>query len=134
MNLASSLLEINQPEEALRHYYHADYVQPDKPGTWRGIAWGELLNGNKEKSLDYYKKILMQPNTKASDYLNIGHVYFLSGNYKEAVSAYKRSASHEGSNINKLEEAIEEDMPVIEKSGGRPQDLKLLIEQVKYEM
>lgn len=134
MNLAYALLETNRPEEALKHYYHADYVKPDKPGTWRGIAWGELLNGNKEKSLDYYKRILNQPNINASDYLNIGHVYFLLGNYKDSVAAYKQSVLLDTSDITKLEESIEEDMPVIEKSGGNPQDLKLLIEQVKYEL
>lgn len=134
MNLAYALLETDKPEEALRHYYHANYIQPDKPGTWRGIAWAELLNGNLEKSLDYYKRILAQPETNATDYLNTGHVYFLSGNYKEAVNAYKKSALHEGSGIDKLEESLEEDMPVIERAGGKPQDLRLLLEQVKFEL
>lgn len=132
INLANALLEIGKPKEALSHYYHADYIKPDRANTWRGIAWSELLCGNEEKSLDYYKRITSLTDKTATDFLNMGHVYFLLKRYQDAVEAYKNSVMFDGFGIEKLEESIEEDLLVIEKAGGNPDDLKLLIEEVKY--
>ncbi|MDE5882622.1 MAG: tetratricopeptide repeat protein, partial [Muribaculaceae bacterium] len=134
MNAGHTLLESGNVDEALKHYYHADYVKPDKLSTWRGIAWAELLSGNLKKSLDYYQKIILSPESSATDRLNMGHVYFLLHDYKKAVASYIESARKEGYGLEKLQQAIEEDMPVLVKAGGTPEDLHLILEKVKYDL
>ncbi len=134
MNAGHTLLESGNVNEALKHYYHADYVKPDKLSTWRGIAWAELLLGNLNKSLDYYQRIILIPESSATDRLNMGHVYFLLHDYKKAVASYIESARKEGYGLEKLQQAIEEDMPVLVKAGGTPEDLHLILEKVKYDL
>lgn len=134
MNTGHALLEAGNVNDALKHYYHADYVKPDKLSTWRGIAWAELLAGNLDKSLDYYKKIVLNPESSATDYLNMGHLYFLLHDYKKAVASYIESTKKEDYSLDKLGQAIEEDMPVLEKAGGNPHDMHLILEKVKYDL
>lgn len=134
MNTGHTLIEAENVNDALKHYYHADYVKPDKLSTWRGIAWAELLAGNLSKSLDYYKRIVINPEASATDYLNMGHVYFLLHDYKNAVSSYIESAKKEDYGLEKLQQAIEEDMSVLEKAGGSPHDMHLILEKVKYDL
>ena len=134
LNLAHSLLETGNLDEARANYFHADYIKPDKLSTWRGIAWTELLAGNFSKSLDFYSKILAANGYKPTDILNQGHAYFLSGNYKKALESYLKCAKDSDYGLKRLEEDISEDLHIISKSGGNTDDLKLILEKIRYEI
>lgn len=132
ISAGNCLLEDGQTKEALQHYYHAEYVRPDKVSTSRAIAWGELLNGNFDKSIQYYNNILSGKEISNNDYLNAGHAAYLNKDLKKAVSLYVKSAS--GSGLEEFEKSIKEDFPVIVKAGGNARELTILLDKVKYEI
>lgn len=134
MSSGHCMLESGDIMGAVANYYHADYVKPGKPSTWRAIAWGELLNENASKSLEYYSKILKRDDSTAIDHLNSGHANYILGNLKEAAECYKRSSRHPGFGMEGLEKAIADDMDALMKLGVNPLDLNLLIEKVKYDL
>lgn len=133
MSAGNCLLESGNVADALASYYHAEYIMPDKLATRRAIAWTEFLNGNMEKSMAYYKRILNSGESSAEDWLNAGHVNFVAGNLKETLRCYKKAISFDGFDINHLEKSIADDSKVINDNGGNPQDLLLLIDKIKYE-
>lgn len=133
LNAGHVLLNLGNTGAAVKNFYHADYVNPGKLSIWRALAWGEMINGNLDKSLSFYSKILESPEKSANDLLNMGHAYFLKGDFKKASNSYKEVLKEDGYNIEKLVEAIKEDIPIISKAGGNVSDLNLLIENVRYE-
>ncbi len=134
MSAGNCMLESGDIAGALAHYYHANYARPDRTATWRAVAWGELMNNNIAKSLEYYTKLLLDPDVTASDHLNAGHCYLLSHDYKNAVECYKNCARHPESSVAKMEEAVREDLPIIEKAGANVDELLLLLDKVKYDL
>lgn len=134
VNAGHALLETGDYAGALSHYYHADYIKPGRAGVKRALAWAELLNGNIEKSIDMYSALIETPESNATDHLNAGHAYFLKRDYKKALQCYIRAARHEGYGLKSLEDAIEEDLPVIKRGGGDIEDLRLLFDRVRYDI
>lgn len=134
MSAGHCLLESGDVADALLEYYHADYVNPDKASTWRALAWAELNNGNADKSIAYYHKLLESSDCNAVDHLNAGHAYYISRNLKKAVECYKRSALQSGFGIEGLEKSLHDDSQTIINLGGKSEELNLLLEKVKYEI
>ncbi|MDE5887504.1 MAG: tetratricopeptide repeat protein [Muribaculaceae bacterium] len=134
ISTGNCLLEANRPADALRHYYHAEYIMPGKVSTLRAIAWCELLNGNITKSFDTYKRILSSEEATSTDYLNAGHVAFISNDLKDAVAYYLKCARDEKFGLTNLETAIMADLSVIENAGGDRNTLNIVIDKVRYEL
>lgn len=134
VNAGHALLETGDYSGALSHYYHADYLKPGKMGVKRALAWAELLNGNLDKSIDLYSALVASEDVTATDFLNFGHALFLKKYYRKALDLYLKAARMEGYGVKGLEEAVEEDLPVLAKRGGDADDLRLLIEKVKYDI
>lgn len=134
MSSGNCLLENEKTKEALSNYYHAEYVRPGRIATLRAIAWGEMINHNFPKSLDYYEKILGQAESGASDLLNAGHVNYLSGNFKQAVECYKRAAMTHGYNLKALANDLKLDTAIIKRLGGKQEELNLMLDKVKYDL
>ena len=134
MSAGNCLLECGNITAAIANFYHADYIRPEKQSTWRALGWAELMNGNKEKSLVFYSKLINSDNPSANDFLNAGHLNYLSGNLKKAVEYYTRSASFPDSGIEKFEASIKEDIPTLTAAGGKPEELNLIVEKVKYNL
>lgn len=132
MSSGNCLLELGDTRQAIAAFYHADYVKPERPASWRALAWANLLEKDYEKSLSYYDKLIRIEKPSANDLLNAGHAYFLRGDLKKAADCYRKTIFAGGFDINKLEESIAQDLPVIVKAGGSAQDLNLLIDRVKY--
>ncbi|MDE6682629.1 MAG: tetratricopeptide repeat protein, partial [Muribaculaceae bacterium] len=87
LNAGYCALKEGNPAEALKHYYHANYIDSDNINIFRAIAWAEFENRNFEKSKKYYDKIL-SVDPDPTDYLNIGHLYAISGDLKKALEFY----------------------------------------------
>lgn len=134
MSAGNCLLESDKVAEALINYYHADYVRPRKVQTLRAIAWGELMNGNPGKSVDYYGRILAEDESNATDYLNSGHARYLLGDIKGAIGDYRRAIEHEDYGMKTFEKAFAEDKNVICSLGGNPDDFPLILDTLKYEV
>ena len=117
------LMELKQPDEALKVYYHANYLRPNDISILRAIAWAELLRKNFDKSIDIYNKILGQDPVDA-DYLNAGHAQAAAGNYAKAVDMYRKAASE---NDKEFRIAYMSDLSTLKDLGlSRPTALLLL--------
>lgn len=134
MSAAHTFLESGDVKKALANYYHADYINPDKPATMRALAWAELINANLDKSRELYLRILDRNDSNATDHLNLAHILFLKKDFKGAIEEYKRSVRHSGFGIEGLEKSIREDKNVLIRLGGNPEELHLLIDKLKYEL
>ena len=135
LNAGNSLLNAGDVAAALSHYYHADYVKPNSLSVWRAIAWGELLRKDYKKSLEFYTRILNSGEAAPSDYLNAGHAYFLLGEFRKASRSYADALGKDPEyDIVRLEEAMLEDINIIEQCGGKGSDLLLILENVKYSL
>ena len=131
-NLGFCKLQIKKYSEALPFFYHAEYLAPERKEIMRAIGWTELLNSNFEKSRQYYDRILNEGEVKAEDYLNSGHLHYLSGDIKKAVIDYGKSLSLEAGNTSRFLDLIEADIPMLEPLGVKKEDLNLIIEKLKY--
>ncbi|MDE6444955.1 MAG: hypothetical protein K2K64_11145, partial [Muribaculaceae bacterium] len=84
ISTGNCLLEAGLPGDALKHYYHAAYLQPTRLSAKRAIAWGELLNRNYQKSLDTYSELFSSGESTFNAHLNAGHAALLMGRLKDA--------------------------------------------------
>lgn len=134
MSAGNCLLEAGNVKDALGHFYHADFIRPDRPGTFRAIAWGELIARNFEKAIGYYGRVTTLPEASQSDWINMGHAYYLSGNLKKAVESYLTSVTRPGGSLKNFEDEIIGDTDMLVKGGGESHDIKLLVDKVKYEL
>lgn len=134
MSAGNCLLESGNVKEALSHFYHADYIKPDKPATFRAIAWGELQGGNYDKSIDYYGKVTLLPEATQSDFINLGHAYYLSGNLKKAVESYVKSIRQPNGSVASFEKEMLGDIDTLTKGGRSAEEIRLIIDKVKYEV
>lgn len=124
MNAGNMMLESDDIAGALGQFYHANYLSPDNPRVLRAVAWVELLNGNYDKSSDYYRRAI-SVNPQASDYLNSGHVELLRANYKEALNFYRLSAAKDPETF---EAAFMADLPVLTRLGADKSTALILLD------
>lgn len=116
MNTGNTLLEAGDIKGALSQFYHANYLRADSQKILRALAWVELLNGNFDKSADFYARIITS-DPRESDYLNAGHAELLRGNYREALNYYRLSAA---SGASEFELAFNSDLDTITGLGADP--------------
>lgn len=134
MNVGHTFLELKNYKAALENYYHAEYVKPEKISTWRAIAWTELLNDNKGKSLAYYKKILDSEEKSFTDYINSGHLFYLTGDLKKAVSLYNDASVMKEDGLKKVIDAITEDRHILINAGGKENEISLILDKLRYDL
>lgn len=89
-NIGNCLAELGRDEEALKYFFKLDFIDPTSIKTWRAIAWCSFLSGKNEQAARYYDKIV-EKKPQASDYLNAGHVAWISGNIEKTIDMYTKS-------------------------------------------
>lgn len=134
ISTGNCLVEAGDYAAASGHYYHADYISPDRPSTWRAIAWAELMAGNTDKSLAYYDRLMESTACTPADHLNRGHALLVKHDLKNAAECYRRAARHHDFGIGKLEETLSADTRTLEKLGVDPAVLPLLLDKVKFDL
>ena len=77
-------------DEALQYFFRLDLLESDSQKTWRAIAWCYFALGKYEQAARYYDRILAA-RPQASDYLNAGHVAWVSKQTEQAVSFYTQA-------------------------------------------
>ena len=127
INAGFSALKSDKIAEALQFYYHANYLEPDNRRILRSIAWSEFLNRNFDKSLQYYSKVA-DAGALPSDFLNIGHVRLLQGDYREALSNYRKAAAD---NMEDFEKTFLADLPSLEPLGLDLRTAHILLDRLK---
>ena len=71
------LVGLKRYDEALNYFFKVDYIDSELPKIWRAIAWCSFVIGKHEQAMKYYHKLL-EKETQLLDYLNAGHVAWVS--------------------------------------------------------
>ena len=131
MNIGHCYFEQKQYLKALQHYFKVDYLDPQNPRAWRPIAWCSFLEKKNEQARRYYEKILADKPT-AQDYMNAGHVEFVSAHMKAALELYRQSIEKGGSDLEHFLSAFRQDEPELKQQGVSPEDIPILLDQLMY--
>ena len=114
-------------DEALTRFFKVDYLKPDYVKAWRAIAWCAFLADRKDRSIEYYEKILAG-SPSGEDCLNAAHVCLTDGDVQRAVALYSRSAHILGR--ERFESEFNADRPVLMEKGISEQDFPLLLDLI----
>lgn len=128
LNAGYSALHADMPAEALKHYYHAEYIKSGDLRVMRAIAWAEMLRKEFEKSQKYYDRIISSE-PLPSDFLNLGHLKMLTGNYKEAAALYAKAAN---GNEEDFAAIFKTDLPTLEKLGADSSTALLILDWMRF--
>lgn len=93
--LANTLYDTGDYAAALKLYYKVEFLASNGRSTLRPVAWCELLTGQTGKARQTYARLLKaddDSDTKymTADFMNAGHVEFVSGHYEEALRLYRQ--------------------------------------------
>lgn len=72
-------------EEGTKLLYKLDYEHPDNANVRRVLAWCMMLQGNFDKAIDIYTRLLSQPDAVSADRLNAAYAHWLSRDVARAV-------------------------------------------------
>lgn len=128
LNMGHALLENGRIDEALQYYFKADLMDDAKHRAWRPIAWCSFLQGNDERSLDYYNRVIDSGKTTMSDYINRGHVHLCARRVADAIADYRQALSLAENNPKTLRDAVLADLPHLQHRGISEQDLRLVLD------
>ena len=131
ISIGQCQIELNLYEEALKSYYKVEYLAPGNKKIWRPIGWCYFLLGKIPEAEKYYDRLISdQPNKY--DLLNMGHVQWCLGNRKAALDYYKRSINDSDSSEKDFMEAFDEDLQNLLKQGVDPDDVPIMLDQLRY--
>lgn len=133
INMGLCKMQQKRWDQAIPHFYHANYQHPENIDIWRWIAWCEMLAGQLEKSEKFYEKLANSGLAEADDFLNIGHLKFFEGKFDETVDNFKKVISLNYGNSSALSEAVEKDLQILQKKGMKKEDIMLLVDLSDYE-
>lgn len=102
--------------EALKYYFKVEYQHPDSVKVQRPIGWCYFLLQKKEQAIRYLKKVVDKDGHR-SDYLNLGHAYWVNGQLSEAIESYRMALKHSGNNTQWFTHSMLEDASHL-KAGG----------------
>jgi len=131
VSIGQCQMEMNLYEEALKSYYKVEYLNPGNKKIWRPIGWCSFLVGKIEQAAKYYER-LIEDHPNKYDLLNMGHVQWCLGNRKAALDFYKKSINDPGSSEKDFMEAFDEDLQHLLRQGIDPDDVPIMLDQLRY--
>ena len=129
MQTGESYATLKQYEEAFARFYKVEYLKPDSLRAMRAIAWCSFITGKDDQARGYYRRLMEQPHPTFEDYLNAGHVEWVTKNNQQAVEYYNK-AKEICSNADKIAEHILNDKEVMLERGVNETELQLLIDLI----
>ena len=131
ISIGQCQMELNLYEEALKSYYKVEYLSPGNKKIWRPIGWCSFLLGRIEQAEKYFDRLISDHPNKY-DLLNMGHVQWCLGNRKAALEYYKKSINDSDSSERDFMEAFDEDVHNLVKQGVNPDDVPIMLDQLRY--
>ncbi|MDR0961535.1 MAG: tetratricopeptide repeat protein [Mediterranea sp.] len=128
--IGSCLAELGQPNEALQYFFKLEYLNENNVKAWRGIAWCSFAKQKYEQALKYYDKLLASASPTTTDYLNCGHLHWVTGNIEAAIKCYAQVLSKADSR-DQLFELMQHDREFLLGHGiDVDADLSLMLDMV----
>lgn len=131
VSIGQCQMEMQLYEEALKSYYKVEYLSPGNKKIWRPIGWCSFLVGKIEQAEKYYEQLISDSPNKY-DLLNMGHVQWCLGNRKSALDFYRKSINDPDSSEKDFMEAFDEDLQHLLKQGVNPDDVPIMLDQLRY--
>lgn len=131
--LGESSLAIGKYDAALDYLYKAQWLKPESNRTLRPLAWTLTMLGKHDKARELYDRILAD-NPTADDYMNLGHLYLLCGDTRQAVNEYKTAVLASADGIAWFRDAYKADFDELAKAGISPSTLDLVSDAVLYSL
>ena len=133
ISIGQCQMELNLYEEALKTYYKVEYLSPGNKKIWRPIGWCSFLLGRIDQAEKYFDRLIGDHPNKY-DLLNMGHVQWCLGNRKAALEYYKKSINDTDSSEKDFMEAFDEDVYNLIKQGVDPDDIPIMLDQLRYSL
>ena len=135
-DLCSCLVDpsVAQYDEALKILYKVTFENPEYMKAARVIAWCLFCMRKSEQAEKYYSTILGQKKVYRPDFLNAGHVAWVNGDIKIALSRYKSYANMFGKSISNnafissVNSDFNTDKQLLENYGLTEVDIQLMID------
>jgi tetratricopeptide (TPR) repeat protein len=127
--LGQLYIDIEDFESALKYYYKVEYEKPDNLKVYRPIAWCSFVQGKYDIAIKYFLKVLESMPNK-SDYLNIGHSYWASGQLEKALESYREGVRLSGNDSHWLRESFFNDSKYLRQTGISDLDFALMSDYV----
>ena len=131
ISIGQCQMELSLYEEALKTYFKVEYLFPGNKKIWRPIGWCSFLLGRIDQAEKYYDRLISDHPNKY-DLLNMGHVQWCLGNRKAALEYYKKSINDSDSSEKDFMEAFDEDVHSLIKQGVNPDDVPIMLDQLRY--
>jgi len=131
VSIGQCQMELNHYEDALKSYYKVEYLSPGNNKIWRPIGWCSLLVGKLDQAEKYYNQLISEGPNKF-DLMNMGHVHWCLGNRKTALDYYKRSINSADNSEHEFMDAFNEDLPHLLNQGVDPDDVPIMLDQLRY--
>jgi len=129
-HLGHTYLRLKDYENALKHYFKVEYFAPSNTLILRPIAWCLLVLGKFDKSLKYYNKLIEKKEINHFDYINLGHVEWLTNNVKMAVKYYKKSLKGFNNKFEAFSKEFIEDKDYIINLGIEAFEIELMLDYI----
>lgn len=130
LQIGLCLVEIKQCDEALAYFFKVEYLDNKSTKAQRAIAWCSFITGKYAQSLKYYTKALGQK-PQMQDYLNMGHVLWVTGEINKAVESYVKALST-SKNPETFINQFYKDKEALIDAGIDEQEIPLMIDLVRY--
>lgn len=129
LRTALCYIEKQNFDKAMRLLYKAYYLSPENTDVLRALAWCCFSLRLNNKADKYYAKIL-EAEPKPDDYLNAGHVAWVSGNVAKAVERYKSFVRLQGDDYT-AGELFKDDAALLCEQGISEEELQIMCDAVE---
>lgn len=129
LQIGLCLAELKQYDEALAYFFKLEYLDNESIKSQRAIAWCSFVTRKFEQAMKYYSKIL-EKKPQMQDYLNAGHVAWVTGNIDTAVQRYAIALTLSDKTV--FINQFDKDKEILLKLGINKNDFPLMIDLIKY--
>ena len=130
------LMRLNRYQEASQRFYKLELEEKRVVPSLRAIAWCAFQQKKYDTAMRYYTKLFRIPlATRWEDYLNGGHVAWITGDMPRALSLYHQYVKHYLTDDPKIKDALEpfdNDYALLAAAGKTQREIKLMREMLQY--
>lgn len=133
MSLGRCLMEIGEYKEASKRFYQAYYLDSESEKILLALIRSLFMSGEIEESEKQLTKIL-DSTEDGEPFIIQGNIFYLNGDYKNALAQYKKAYKKYNNNREMLMERIESDRNTLKELSGKDGVFNQLMEQLQYEI
>ena len=130
------LMKLNRFQEASQRFYKLELEEKRIVPSMRAIAWCALQQKKYDTAMRYYTKLFRIPGApRWEDYLNGGHVAWITGDIPHALSLYHQYIKHYLTDDPKITDALEpfdKDAFLLAEAGKSSREIRLMREMLQY--